>query len=321
MPHITIRSLTAADIAQVVGLQQAYSELYPGAPVIPGELYLSPAFRQGQDVFCVFSTADGEERLVAYAPVYAQIVRHGPADLPHRIWTEIKAHPDLADPMPVKDQLLLLVTRRAQELLEPFPGRQARIVFDYRASETAAVDYVLSRGFEYVESVFYQIRDLNVPFPVSVDPAGVEIRRWKMESEPEQRAYVAARNECFPEAPISLEEWQYYMRSPQWAAGTMIAALSANELVGTVNVYWNAEENRQTGRNVGFTEDIFVRPPWRGRGIARAAIIEGMHYLKEHGLDEAHLGMRALNENALGLYKQLGYRLVQESRFYSKLLS
>ena len=33
----------------------------------------------------------------------------------------------------------------------------------------------------------------------------------------------------------------------------------------------------------GYTEDIFVRPAWRGKGIARAAIAEGMRYLQEHG--------------------------------------
>jgi ribosomal protein S18 acetylase RimI-like enzyme len=321
MSNIILRPFTQTDITQVTHLQQAYASMYPGAPVFPGEMYLSPAFHEGQDVTCAFaSDANEEERLVAYAPVYAQIVEDGPAELPHRLWMEIKAHPGLADPEQVKDLLLERVARRALELVQPFPGRAAHLIFEYRTNETPAVQYVLARGFRYTESVFTMRRDLNAPFPPSQAPEGIAIRRWKMESEPEQQAYVAARNECFPEAPVSLGEWQYYLQSPQWAVGTMIAAISGAELVGAVHVYWNAEENQKTGRKMGSTEDIFVRQPWRKRGIARAAIIEGMRYLKEHGLEEASLGVRALNENALGLYKALGYQVVQEYRFYAREL-
>lgn len=306
---------------RIEALQRAYTSVYPGAPVVPGGLYFSPALHEGRDVFCAFSEKAGEEQLVAYAPVYVQIVEDGPAYLPNRVWTEVKAHPDLEDAEPVKEQLLGLVMKRAQELVQPYPGRAARVIFDYRANEVPAIKFITARGFAYEQSVFYLYRNLNAPFPVALQPQGIEIFRWKMESEPEQQAYVAARNECFPEAPVRLDEWQYFLRSPQWAVGTMIAAASGQELVGAVNVYWNEEENRQTGRKVGFTEDIFVRQPWRGKGIASAAIVEALRYLKEHGLDEAHLSVRARNENALSLYKDLGYQVVQESQFYEKSLS
>ncbi len=318
MKNFTIRPFTPADSTQLVELQQAYASRYPGAPVYPVELYLSPAFHYGQDVTCALVKDSGEERIVAYAPVYAQILSSGPSELPNRIWTEIKARPGLTDADIIKDALLEHLTWRAQELVQPFPERAARLIFEYRTHETEAIQYVQSRGFQYAESVFTMHRSLNAPFPSSENPQGIEIRRWKMESEPEQRAYVAARNECFPEAPITLEEWQYYLRSPQWAVGTMIAAISGRELVGAVQVYWNEEGNQQAGRKIGFTEDIFVREPWRKRGIARAAIVEGMRYLKENQLEEAVLNVRALNENALGLYKELGFQVGQVSRFYAK---
>ncbi len=320
MNKIDIRTLTPADLPQIVGLQQVYASRYPGAPVIPGEYYLSPAFHEGQDVFCAFDHAPDGERLVAYAPVYAQIVQDGPAELPHRLWTEVKAHPDLLDPDPLKEQLLEQVTRRSRELVQPFPGRAARLIFDYRTTELPAIRFVLTHGFAYTESVFYLRRDLNAPLPEVSKPEGIHIRRWRMGSELEQTAYVAARNECFPEAPIQMDEWRYYMQSPQWAVGVMIGAFSGVDLVGAVNVYWDDEKNRQIGRMIGSTEDIFVRAPWRGKGIARAAIVEGMRYLIEHGLEEAHLCVLAQNQNALGLYKGLGYQVMQESRFYAKAL-
>lgn len=38
----------------MVELQKAYDEVYPDARVMPGELYLSPGFANGGNVFCAF---------------------------------------------------------------------------------------------------------------------------------------------------------------------------------------------------------------------------------------------------------------------------
>ena len=44
--------------------------------------------------------------------------------------------------------------------------------------------------------------------------------------------------------------------------------------------------------------------------------IHGLKYLKGHGLDEAHLEVRAQNEGALQIYMSLGYEVIRASRFY-----
>jgi ribosomal protein S18 acetylase RimI-like enzyme len=317
MMEISIQSFTPADIEDVDELQREYARIVPEVKIVPAGIYLSPAFHKGQDVFCAFS--DG--KLIAYAPAYVQ-VNTGPANLPHRVWVEIRVHPALLNPTPVRDQLLDYLMRRARMLLgEVDPGedlRPAQMVFEYSTTETDAMNYVSARGFACSESVFSMRRDLmelSLPSP-KLDAAGFTLKRWKMETEAEQLAYIAARNECFPESPIRLEEWQYFMHSPMWPAATMIATFDHDQLVGCVNVYWNAEENQQKGVQAGFTEDIFVRPAWRGRGIAYAMIADGLFYLKEHGMNEAHLAVRALNQNALGLYHQLGFQVSSESRFY-----
>ena len=314
MNPVSIHTFTDADIPALVALEQAYAGAFPGAPVFPGEMYFSPGFHGGADVFCACS--DG--RLLAYAPVYTQILEDGPAALPHQAWVEIKAQPELEEVEAVKDQLLERVIQCARAHISAFPGRPAVMTFEYRANETPAIEYVLSRGFAHGKSVFGMRRDLSQPIPVLPSPAGITIGCWKMEREAGQRAYTAARNECFPETPILLGDWQHFMQSPMWASGTTIAAFAGEELVGNVAVYWDEAENEQTGVKSGYTEYIFVRPAWQGRGIARAMIAEGMRYLQAHGMAAARLGVSALNENALGLYRGLGYEVVEESRFYSR---
>jgi ribosomal protein S18 acetylase RimI-like enzyme len=167
-----------------------------------------------------------------------------------------------------------------------------------------------------MESAFTMRRNLSQEIPCAQTLDGIEIRPWRMESEAEQQAYVDARSECFPEAPVSLREWQYFMQSAQWAHGTTIAAFDGNTLVGNVTLFWDEAENQKSGKQISFTEYIFVRSGWRGKNIARSLINAGLAWLKEHGMAEAHLEVRAKNESALRLYIDLGYVVIRESRFY-----
>ena len=314
MKNITIQPLTSANIAAVIELQSAYAEVYPDAAVIPGEVYLSPAFEGGQNIFCAIDESD---KLVGYAPLFPVLMRDV-SSLPHTLWVEIKTHPACLSPAEIKDQLFERLLLRAGEVTDEFPGHPVHLTFQYFPSETASIEYVLSKGCRHTESVFTMQRDLSEEIP-SLPPSRsgeITIRPWRMESEAEQQLYVQARNECFPEAPIELGEWQYFMQSPQWSVGTSFAAFDGDELAGNVALFWDPAENQKTGRKIGFTEYIFVLPEWRGKNIARSLINAGLAYLKQHGLAEAHLEVRARYESALRLYVDLGYEVIWQSRFY-----
>ena len=286
-------------------VQTAYAAVYSDAPVIPGEVYLSPSFEGGRNVFCGF---DATGRFLGYAPLFPVLVPDE-INAPHKIWAEIKVDPEIENPLPLKDRFLEAVVGRAREISASAPGHPSQLVFQYFPVETTSIAYVLSRGCEHTESIYRMARPLSEPIPVGPSLPGLDVRCWRMESEAEQQAYVQAHNEAFPEAPLALGDWQHFMKSPQWATGTSIAAFAGAEVVGSVTVYWDEAENRSQEQKVGFTEHIFVRPAWRKRGIARRLILEGLSYLKEHGLDEAHLEVLAQNRQALRLYEGLGYRV------------
>jgi ribosomal protein S18 acetylase RimI-like enzyme len=190
------------------------------------------------------------------------------------------------------------------------------LTFQYHPSETFSIEYVLSRGCMYTESVFRMMCDLSQEIPAVSLPGGIDFRRWHMESEQEQQAYVQARNEAFPEAPVAFADWQYFLSSPAWQEGTTITAFDGQEIVGSVAVYWDETIRQMTGKKAGVTEYIFVRESWRRRGIAAYLIHQGLGYLKEHGREAACLEVRATNQHALDLYHRLGYRTIDETRFY-----
>ena len=302
----------------VAELQTAYSTIYPDAGIIPGEMYLSPAFADGHNVFCAL---DESGALVGYAPVYPVLIGDDSL-LPHTLWTEIKVHPACETPHEIKDQLLEQLMLHACEVTREFPSHPIHLTFQYFPSEKSSIEYVLSRGAQHTESLFNMSRDLSheIPSISERQDKNIVIHPWRMESEGEQQMYVRVRNECFPEQPTELSEWQYFMQSPMWSVGTTFAAFHDEQLVGNVAVFWNGVENQQTGRKIGYTEYIFVHPNWRGKNIARELITRGLMYLKEHGLEEAHLEVKAQNQNALRLYQNLGFEVIRESRFYVLIL-
>ncbi len=216
----------------------------------------------------------------------------------------------------MKDALFARLLDRTAEITHLHPGHKTRLAFQYHSSETSSIEYVLSRGCAYTESVFRMMRDLSQELPLVPPPAGIEVRPWRMESEQEQRAYVQARNEAFPDAPITLADWQYFLGSPAWQAGTTLAAFDGQELVGNVTVYWDETLSRPVGRKAGYTEYIFVRDNWRKHGIAPYIICQALMYLKEHGREAAFLEVKAANQHALELYYRLGYQLIDETRLY-----
>src|SRR5512140_2638893 len=122
MPLPTIRHFTPADVPQIMALQGAYQH----AAVIPGDVYLSPGFEAGANIFCAF---DGWDDLMGYAPLLPVIAQA--EGQPHTAWAEVKTDPMLG-PWPLaKNFLFERLRSRAREIAAAFPGHAIRLTFQY----------------------------------------------------------------------------------------------------------------------------------------------------------------------------------------------
>lgn len=318
MEDLLIRNYVPGDIAQVIELQNKYSRIYTEVPICTDDTLRHPAhpvYEDGKNIFCAF---DSKDKMIAYASIFPRPVDNDvPSDLPHSLWIEVKVDPLQENQDEIKDNMIKKVLDRVAAISKSLPERSVRLCLGLLSSESEAVKYFLSRGFIHTESLFEMTRDLMIQISNRSITKDVEIRKWKIETKEERLKYIRADNLSFLDSPTTIESLEYLLQSPQWATGTAISAFDrSGEIVGSIIVYWDETMNNRGREKYGFTEEIFVIPNWRGCGIAKYLIMEGLKYLAQHGLKEARLEVMNKNRNALELYESMGYVVKREEKVF-----
>jgi ribosomal protein S18 acetylase RimI-like enzyme len=204
--------------------------------------------------------------------------------------------------------------RRIREMAAGHPSLSERY-FQGWASEaqTEWIAALKAEGYEAVRHFRNMVRQLDVVPELDLGrlPKGLEVRAvkagdmrriWEAEAEVNQELfeYVA-------------EQWTEE-KYPSWLADSSHTphlwrvAWDGDQIAGMVLARIDDVANRGRERKRGYTEHVFVRRPWRGRGLAKALIVRSLRLLKEQGMDEAELGVDSENDSgAFGFYSRLGY--------------
>lgn len=178
----------------------------------------------------------------------------------------------------------------------------------------------LSAGYQVARQFNLMVRpDLeNIPdLPL---PPGIEVRAARPEH---YRQIWDAMDEAFrdhwgysPQTETVYESWQ---QDRNFQPDLWQVAWDGDQVVGTVLGFIDEHANQQAGRLRGWTEEITVRRPWRGKGVAKALIARCLASLKSRGMSEAALGVDTQNlSGALRLYEYMGYRPVECNTTYRK---
>jgi ribosomal protein S18 acetylase RimI-like enzyme len=194
-------------------------------------------------------------------------------------------------------------------------------------TETACDTIALAerRGYQPVRHTYDMLRpDLeNIPdLPL---PPGLEVRPYQ---PGHLRQIWEASNEAFRDhwsyIPDPWEEYEKVQAGPDFDPGLWRVAWAGDQVAGyqvagMVLSFIDQAQNEEYGRLRGYTENICVRRPWRGQGLAKALIALSLHALKERGMTEAALGADAQNTSgATHLYEKMGYRVVKHGTIYRK---
>lgn len=180
----------------------------------------------------------------------------------------------------------------------------------------ASAGYQVVRRFN---NMIYQLGEA----PTKPLPAGVEIRPVLPEQMREVWKAQKEMNAGLFENVV--EDW-LDEKFPGWLANPgnrphfWRVAWDGDRLAGMVMARLN--ENENTHGKYGYTEHIYVRPQWRGRGLASALIARSLQVLKEQGATEVELGVDAENESAaFRLYERLGYKTFSVDTWYRKKMA
>lgn len=188
--------------------------------------------------------------------------------------------------------------------------------------EKGAIALLEGAGYQPVRYGFEMKRDLSEPFPDFPMPEGLEVRPVE---EEHLRAIWEADNEAFRDhwgyVPGTEERYQAWLHQPDFDPSLFKVAWEGDQVAGAVQNFINKEENKEYNRKRGYTEGIFVRRPWRKRGLARSLIVQSMKMFKKMGMTETALGVDTENlSGALRVYQSCGYRQVKMGITYRKPL-
>jgi len=216
--------------------------------------------------------------------------------------------------------------RRLREIAKGHPSKYAKY-FEVRTSfaQNHWKSLVEEEGYLPFRYHFWMVRPNLDNVPDLHLPEGLEVR--PVEPRHHQVIFKAV-GEAFRDEPnYAAEYWteegiKYFSESPEFRPEIWQVAWDGGDVAGGVLNFIYPEENKKLNRSWGWTGAIFVRRPYRNRGLASALIARSFGILKKEGMSEAALMVDSENPSgARRLYERMGFRLFSQFTLYRKPLS
>jgi mycothiol synthase len=189
--------------------------------------------------------------------------------------------------------------------------------------EAGAMALYASFGYQVVRTLVEMMRPTSDPLAACPVPEGLEVR-------PANSAHFRAVWDAWEEAYA--DHWGYAPRTEadfaRWQTSRLFQpdlwriAWDSDEVAGMVLNYVDERRNEWIGRRRGYTQNVFVRRPWRRRGLARWLLAESIRMFARMGMEETYLGVDSRNpSSAQILYESLGYIPSRRHFVYRKPLT
>jgi ribosomal protein S18 acetylase RimI-like enzyme len=115
--------------------------------------------------------------------------------------------------------------------------------------------------------------------------------------------------------------FERFSGDPRTDTSLFVVAFAGEEVAGAVLNVIDDEENAMFDRRRGLLDSVFVRRPYRQRGLGRALVLRSLEVLRERGMTSAFLGVDSENPNAaLHLYEACGFERARSSTSWRKPL-
>ncbi len=219
--------------------------------------------------------------------------------------------------------MLKMNEARLRQIASEHPLDGARYFESFAEENQTGSHELLKKAGYTIERLFYKMvrPDLeNIPeIPI---PVGLEIRpAAKDQFRQIWGASVEAFRDHWGFSEPTEEDYQDWISWPYFQPEFWQVAWDGDQVAGMVLNFIDYGENEKFNRKRGYTENICVRRPYRGKGLARALIASSLKVHKAQGMEETALFVDTANlSGALHLYESMGYQPVQVNTTYRKPL-
>jgi len=199
---------------------------------------------------------------------------------------------------------------RPMWFINVFRDQQQRIV-DLEAAGWACQADVGDNSWSKV----FMVRALeSAPSDASV-PTGFTIRPLAGPSE--VAAYVALHRAVF-ESESMTEAWRHQtLQQPAYVPTLDLVAVAPDGRLAALCVCW-FDAHGPTGRPCGQIEPLGVHADFRGHGLGRAILTEGLQRLRQHGAQDAVVETDNYRNDAFALYEAAGLQVTRSVLVYRK---
>lgn len=166
---------------------------------------------------------------------------------------------------------------------------------------------LLEAGF-VVSSTYEQMElALNAPLATPSAIGGIEIRPFSVGHDAADAVYHADEEAFLDQrghTPRTFEQWgkRLNLGGDTYDPSLWLIAWDAGEVAGAAL--------DEVVKNVGWIHHLFVRRPWRRRGLGAALTLSALGAFSRHGVTAVRLNVDAQSlTNAHQLYRRLGFRV------------
>ena len=301
-----MRRPSQADAATVAGLKRSVDVALHGDSDVTDdtvrEEWALPRLDLDRDTWLV---EDDHGVAVAYGLCWVEAP-------PGEIVAEQTVHP-AARGRGLSELLLDLGEARAKDVFRAArPQSDGRLGVWSHERDAARLALFERRGYERVRVFLRLDRDLGPAVEDPVWPAGISARPFRKGHD--EAAVHAAGEEAFRDhfrpAEMGLDEWtEFRFSRGDLDPSLWFAAWDGDEVAGAVVAF-----ETPVG---GYIDELFVRRPWRGRGLGRALLLEVCAELRRRGQSVAYLGVDSENPTgAMHLYRTAGFRSLRGATLY-----
>lgn len=217
----------------------------------------------------------------------------------------------------VEAELMSWAVERVQDYAK-VSGKTATLDAPARSDDNYRVGLLERHDFVRLpDETLTMTRWLDDALPAPVLPSGFTIR--PLAGEQELAAAVDLHRAAYGTMNMTTTIRSAMMQSPAYLPDLDLFAVAPDgELAAFCICTLDADECAVQGRTVGAVDNVGVHPRYRGRGLARALILAGLHGLREHSAVAASLGVASDNAVARALYASLDFQLAHRSLWYQR---